>query len=284
MLLPVLLYYVVFHYGPMYGAIIAFKDFSPFLGFLKSPWAGLKHFEAFFHSIYFWRLIRNTISINLLDILFHFPAPIILALLLNEVSNRFFKRAVQTITYMPHFISVVVVAGLIINFCQSNGLFNALLGLAGLKKQTFLTNPWFFQPIYVASSIWQHIGWGSIIYLAALTSVDLQLYEQATVDGAGRFKQLRHITLPGIAPTIIIMLILRCGKMMTVGFEKVLLLYNPMVYERADVISTFVYRQGLLNQDYSFASAVGLFNSALNFLLIVMVNQISRKVSDTSLW
>ena len=284
MLLPVLLYYIVFHYGPMYGALIAFKDFKIFLGFAKSPWVGFKHFETFLNSYYFWRLFRNTISINLLDLVFHFPAPIILALLMNELTGRRFKRIVQSISYMPHFISVVVVAGLILNFCQSDGVLNAILGLVGIKAQPFLTDPKYFQPVYVASSIWQGIGWGSIIYLASLMSVDPQLYEQATVDGAGRFRQLIHITLPGIAPTIIIMLILRLGRMMSVGFEKVLLLYNPMVYETADVISTFVYRQGLLLQDFSYASAVFLFNSVINFALVVLANQISRKVSETSLW
>lgn len=284
MLLPVLLYYAVFHYGPMYGALIAFKDFNPFTGFVKSPWVGFKHFGTFFNSYYFWRLFRNTISINLLDLIFHFPAPVVLAILLNELTGRRFKRIVQSITYMPHFVSTVVVAGLIINFCQSGGLLNAIIGLAGIKAQPFLTNPKYFQPVFVASSIWQEIGWGSIIYLASLMSVDPQLYEQATVDGAGRFRQLIHITLPGIAPTIIIMLILRLGRMMSVGFEKVLLLYNPMIYETADVISTFVYRQGLLLQEFSYASAVFLFNSIINFALIVMANQISRKVSETSLW
>ena len=200
MLVPVLLYYLIFHYGPMYGASIAFKDFKPFLGFLKSPWVGFKHFKALFESYYFWRIVRNTITINLLDIVLHFPAPIILALLLNEVTNRFFKRTVQTISYMPHFVSVVVVAGLLINFCQTSGLFNAYLNLLGFKSHAFLTDPKYFQLIYVGSSIWQQVGWGSIIYLASLTGVDPQLYEQATVDGANRFKQMRHITLPGIAP------------------------------------------------------------------------------------
>ena len=285
MLLPVLVYYTVFHYGPMYGAMIAFKDFRPFLGFAEKPLGRFQTLSDVLQSYYFWRLVRNTISINILDIVFHFPAPIILALLLNEVTNRFFKRTVQSISYMPHFISVVVVAGLILNFCQSRRPIQRHSWLCSASRRArFSPTPSISSRSTSPPSIWQQVGWGSIIYLASLTSVDPQLYEQATVDGAGRFRQMLHITLPGIAPTIIIMVILRFGRMMSVGFEKVLLLYNPMIYETADVISTFVYRQGLLNQEFSYAAAVGLFNSAINFALVVTVNQISRKVSETSLW
>ena len=262
MLLPIVAYYLIFHYGPMYGAIIAFKQFSPTSGIFGSPWVGFLHFTDFFHSYYFWRLIRNTLMINVLDLIFGFPAPIIFALLLNEISKSYFKRPIQTITYMPHFISTVVVVGLIIDFCTTRGLFNSLIALIGISPQQYLMNPKFFQPLYVASGIWQSIGWGSIIYLAALSGIDPQLYEQARVDGAGRFKQAIHVTLPGMIPTIVVLLILRFGRMMSVGFEKVMLLYNPSIYETADVINTFVYRKGLLDMGYSFAAAVGLFNSA----------------------
>lgn len=284
MLLPSVVYYLIFHYGPMYGAVIAFKQFSPFSGIFGSPWVGFQHFKDFYHSYYFWRLIRNTLSINLLDVIFGFPAPIILALLLNEVRNQVFKRTVQTITYMPHFVSLVVVVGLIIDFCSSRGLLNMIVTFFGARPIPFMTTPGLFQPLYVASGIWQHIGWGTIIYLAALSGIDPQLYEQAEVDGAGRFRKLLHITLPGLAPTIVILLILRCGRMMTVGFEKIMLMYNPSVYETADVISTFVYRKGLLDMSFSYAAAVGLFNSAISFTLLVIVNWISRRLNETSLW
>lgn len=284
MLVPIVAYYLIFHYGPMYGAIIAFKQFSPTSGIFGSPWVGFLHFTDFFHSYYFWRLIRNTLMINVLDLVFGFPAPIILALLLNEITRSYFKRTIQAITYMPHFISIVVVAGLIIDFCTTRGLFNAIITSLGGKPQQFLMTPGFFQPLYVASGIWQSVGWGSIIYLAALSSIDQQLYEQAKVDGAGRFRQVIHITLPGMIPTIVVLLILRFGRMMSVGFEKVMLLYNPSIYETADVISTFVYRKGLLDMGYSFASAVGLFNSAIGLLLLVSVNWLSRRVSESNLW
>ena len=284
MLLPVLAYYAIFHYGPIYGAIIAFKDYSPFVGITASPWVGFRHFIDFFNSYYFWRVVRNTILINLLDLILHFPAPVILALLLNEVRNQFYKRTVQTATYMPHFISVVVVAGMVIQFSISGGLFNELLKLVGLKPQAWLNVLLWYPFLYVGSSIWQQVGWGSIIFLAALSNIDPQLYESAVVDGAGRFKQMLHITLPGIAPTFIIVLILRMGRMMSVGLEKTILLANPQIYEIADIIQFYVYRRGLLEMNFSHGAAVGLFNSVINFSLLYMTNQISRRVSETSLW
>lgn len=284
MLAPVMLYYAVFHYGPIYGAIIAFKDYSPFVGITGSPWVGFQHFLDFFHSYHFWRVIRNTVLINLLDILLHFPAPIILALLLNEVRNQFFKRTVQTVTYMPHFVSLVVMVGMIIQFSVSGGLFNELLKLVGLKPQAWLNVPVWYPFLYVGSSIWQHVGWGSIIFLAALSGIDPQLYESAKVDGAGRFKQMLHITLPGITPTFIIVLILRLGRMMSVGYEKTILLANPQILEIADVIQYHVYRRGLLESNFSYGAAVGLFNSLINFSLLLIANRVSRKLSETSLW
>lgn len=284
MLLPVLLYYVIFHYGPMYGAIIAFKDFSPRLGILGSDWAGFEHFETFFTGAYFWRTIKNTIMISLYELIFGFPAPIILALLLNEVKNSIFKRTVQTVTYMPHFISLVVICGIVKDFTSSEGIINDILAWFGAERATFLLDPELFRPIYVTSGIWQHIGWGTIIYLAALTGIDPEQYEAARMDGAGRWKQMLHVTIPGIMPTIIILLILEMGRMMNVGFEKIVLLYNPSTYETADVVSSYVYRVGLQDFNYSFSSAVGLFNSAVNFTLLVFSNWLSRKFNDTSLW
>jgi putative aldouronate transport system permease protein len=284
MVLPVIAYYVIFHYGPMYGVIIAFKDYAVTEGILASDWVGLKHFYAFFESYYAWRLIRNTILINVLALVWAFPAPIILALLLNEVRNRTFKKLVQTFTYMPHFISLVVIVSIITLFSRSDGLFNDVVALFGGRRTNLLMRPELFRTIFISSGIWQNVGFGSIIYLAALSNIDPELYQAAQIDGAGRLRQTFHITLPGIAPTIIILLILRLGNMLTVGFEKIILLYNPMTYETADVIASFIYRKGLVYADYSYGAAVGLLNAVVNFMLLVTANSISRRVSETSLW
>ncbi|CAM4296704.1 ABC transporter permease subunit [Paenibacillus phoenicis] len=284
MMIPVIAYYVIFHYGPMYGAIIAFKDFSPVKGILGSDWVGLKHFEEFFGSYYFLRVLKNTVLISLYTLIFEFPAPIILALLINEVRRRRFKRVVQTITYMPYFISLVVICGIITDFTNADGLINRLFMLLGYDGQAMLQKPELFRPIYVLSEIWQRIGWESIIYIAALMSIDLEQYEAARIDGASRLKQMFYITLPGLVPVITIMFILRIGNLLNVGFEKIILLYNPITYETADVISTFVYRKGLLEFGWSYSSAVGLFNSVINLALLISANYISRKVNENSLW
>lgn len=284
MMVPVLAYYVTFHYAPMYGALIAFKDYTPMKGVMGSDWAGFKHFEAFFGSYYFWRILKNTLLISLYSLLFEFPAPILLALLINEVRHRMFKRVVQTITYMPYFISLVVICGIITDFTNAGGLINQLFVWFGYDGQAMLQKPGLFRPIYVLSEIWQRIGWESIIYIAALMSIDQEQYEAARMDGAGRLKQMFYITLPGILPTIAIMLILRLGNLLNVGFEKIILLYNPVTYETADVISSFVYRKGLLEFGWSYSSAVGLFNSVVNLLLLITANYISRKASKSSLW
>ncbi|WP_246469521.1 ABC transporter permease [Cohnella nanjingensis] len=285
MLLPVIVYYVVFLYLPMYGLQIAFKDFSPAKGVWGSPWVGFDHFVSFYDSYYFWRLIRNTVLISFYELIFGFPAPILLALLLNEIRVRIFRNVVQSITYLPHFISIVVVSGMMIDFLSSDGMINQLTGLLGLPSVSFLISPEWFRTIYVSSGIWQGVGWGSIIFLAAISGIDPSLYEAAKSDGAGRFRQIWHITLPGILPTIMIMLILRFGTLMAGGsMEKILLLYNSTTYETADVISTFVYRRGLLQMDYGFSAAIGLFNNVMNFLLLVAANRFSRKINNTSLW
>ncbi|MDR6879296.1 ABC transporter permease [Paenibacillus sp. GCM10023248] len=284
MLVPIILFFGLFHYVPMYGALIAFKDFSPRLGILGSPWAGFEHFKTFFEGIYFWRTLKNTILISLYDLIFGFPAPIILALLLNEVKKTVFKRSIQTITYMPHFVSLVVVCGMIKEFTGSSGLVNDLIAFLGGERLSLLLEAQFFRTIYVSSGVWQHIGWGTIIYLAALAGIDTEQYEAAKIDGAGRWKQMFHITLPGIMPTIVILLILEMGRMLNVGTEKIILLYNPTIYDTADVISSYVYRMGLQEFNYSFSSAVGLFNSAINFTLVIGSNWLSRKLNDTSLW
>lgn len=284
MAIPVILYYFIFQYGPMYGAIIAFKEYNPRQGILGSPWVGLKNFYDFFSSVYFGRLLSNTLLISFYDLIFGFPAPIILALMLNEVRKNSFKRIVQTVTYMPHFISIMVVCGIVVDFTAKNGIINDFLSTMGFARVSLLLKPEMFRPIYVSSNIWQQVGWGSIVYLAALTSVDQELYEAARIDGAGRWKQTIHITLPGIMQTIVVMLILRIGAMMNVGFEKIILLYNPLTYQTGDVISSFVYRQGILQANYSYSTAIGLFNSLINFLLVVFFNKISKKISGSGLW
>ena len=284
MAIPVIAYYIIFHYKPMYGAVIAFKEFSPIKGILGSPWVGLKHFYDFFNDYYFDRIVTNTIVISFSSLIFGFPAPIILALLMNELKNRIFTRTVQTITYMPHFISLVVICGLIRSFTADDGIITYVFGLFGGEKVSMLNKSELFVPIYVISGIWQGVGWGSIIYLSALQSIDVQLYEAATIDGAGYLRRAWHITLPGIMPTIVIMLILRMGHLMSVGYEKIILLYNPAIYETSDVISSYVYRKGLLEFNWSYSSAVGLFNSVINFLMLTAANKISKKVNETSLW
>ena len=283
-ILPVIAYYFIFCYKPMYGAIIAFKDYSPALGIMESPWVGFKHFLAFFDSFYFWRILKNTIVMSLASLIFGFPAPILLALLINEVTNRHYKKFVQTVSYIPHFISLVVVCSMIKEFTMDSGIINDFLSLFGFDRVTMLNEKQYFVPIYVISNIWQQIGWDSIIYLAALTGVSKELYEAAEIDGAGKLKQVFYVTLPGILPTIITMLLLKIGNILNVGYEKVILLYNEATYETADVISSYVYRKGLQEFDWSFSTAVGLFNSVINFTLLIISNKISKKVSETSLW
>ena len=284
LVLPVIAFYIIFCYKPMYGAIIAFKDFSPKLGIMGSPWVGSEHFRTFFASSDFFRILRNTVEISLASIVFGFPAPIILALLINELQHKWFAKSVQTITYLPHFISLVVVCGMLRNFVSDKGIVTQLLAMFGTEPTNLLNNADYFLPIYVISGIWQEIGWGSIIYLAALTGVDQELYEAAGIDGAGRLRQTWAITIPIILPTIVTMMILRLGSVMNVGFEKIILLYNPMTYEKADVISSYVYRVGMVNRDYGFSTAVGLFNSVINFAFVIGANFISKKLNSTSLW
>ncbi|TDF99871.1 sugar ABC transporter permease [Paenibacillus piri] len=283
MLLP-MAYFVIFKYGPLFGLLIAFKDYNVFQGIWNSDWAGVKYFRQFLTDPYFWKLVRNTVLMNLYLIIFFFPAPVILALLLNEMKNKLFQKFVQTVSYLPHFLSTVVICGMIVNFLTNEGLVNRVLAGLGYEPIPFLMQPDWFRTIYVSSEIWQGVGWGAIIYLAALTTIDPQLYEAATMDGANRWKQMLHVTLPGIAPVITIMFLLNLGNIMSIGFEKILLLYTGPTYETADVISTFVYRRGLVGSDFSFATAVELFQSVIVLLFVGSANWISRKVSQTSLW
>lgn len=285
MIIPVIAFYAVFMYGPMLGIIIAFKDYAPSMGILRSPWVGLKHFESFFTDIYFMRLLKNTVLISLMDMVINFPGPIILALLFNEVQNKVFKKTIQTVSYFPHFISAVVLCGMIRSFLLTDGMITNILHImTGMEKTALLQESKYFRFIYVLSSTWQNIGWDSIIYLAAIGGIDPQLYEACRIDGGGKFRCIRHITIPGLAPTIIVLLILRIGSILSVGYEKIILLYNPATYETADVISSYVYRKGLQEFNWSYSTAVGLFNSVINFAFLIISNTISRKVNGTSLW
>lgn len=284
MIVPVLAFYIIFMYVPMYGAIIAFKDYSPAMGVAGSPWVGLKHFVNFWNGIYFTRLLRNTLLISVYGLLFGFTIPILFALLLNELRSEKYKRLIQTVSYFPHFISLVVICGLVKTFTLTDGIINDLIVLLGGERSSLLQRPELFRAIYTVSGLWQNIGWDSIIYLAALAGIDTQLYEACEVDGGRKLAKMLHITIPGILPTIVIMFILRIGQLLNVGYEKIILLYNPFTYETADIISSFVYRKGLLELNYSFSTAIGLFNSVINFILLLSVNALSRKVGDTSLW
>ena len=268
----------------MYGAQIAFKEYVPALGIHKSPWVGFTHFQSFFSSRYFSRILGNTLIISFLSLAFVFPAPIIFALLLNEIRKKTVKRFVQTVSYLPHFVSIMVVAGMIINFTARGGFINDLVELFGGERLNWLQLPGAFRPIYIISEVWQTIGWTSIIYIAALTSVDQERYEAAEVDGAGRLQKMWYISLPSIMPTITTMLILRIGNIMNVGFEKIFLLYNDATRETADVISTFVYRRGLMDFAFSFSSAVGLFNSVISLILLFSANYLSRKMTESSIF
>ncbi len=284
MLLPIVVYYMLFHYGPMYGLQIAFKDFIPVKGFTGSPWVGFKYFEDFFGSVFFWRILKNTVLLSFYSLLFFFPSGILFALLLNELRSNRLRRSVQTISYMPHFISLVVVVGFMFDFLSRDGLINDIIVFFGGEAISFMRAQEWFRSIYIGSEIWQNIGWSSIIYLAAISNVNPTLYEAARMDGANRWKQMRHVTLPGIMPTVTIMLILFIGKFMTVGFEKIILMYNPVIYETADVIQTYVYRKGILEANFSYSAAVGLFNAVLSFTLLILANVIAKRAGETKLW
>lgn len=285
LVLPAFIYFVVFCYLPMAGNIMAFEDFKIGGSIFASKWVGLRWFHEFFTGPYFGRNITNTLILSFSLLIFSFPAPILFALMLNEVKSKAYKSIIQTVSYMPYFVSMVVVVGIISNVLSVNdGVVNVFIKKLGMEPIDFMSSSEWFRPIYIISDIWQTCGWASIIYLACLSSIDPQLYEAAYIDGAGRWQQMLHVTLPGMAPTIIMMLIIRVGGLMSVGFEKIVLMYSPIIYDVSDVIQTYVYRRGLIDMQYSFASAVGLFNSVVNLILIMTVNHISKKVSEVSLW
>lgn len=283
--LPALAYFVIFQYIPMYGVQIAFKDFMATRGILGSPWVGFEHFERFFDSFQFWTLIQNTLGLSLYGLALGFPIPIILALLLNQLSHQRFKRFVQTVTYAPHFVSTVVIVGMLTIFLSPRtGLINHLIVGLGGDPVFFLGSAEWFKTLHVLSGVWQGAGWGAIIYLAALAGVDPGLHEAAIIDGANKMQRIRYIDIPSILPTIIIVLILQLGSIMTVGFEKTFLMQNSLNLDSSEVISTYVYKTGLLGSQYSFSAAVGLFDSVVNFILLVTVNRIAKKLTETSLW
>jgi putative aldouronate transport system permease protein len=287
LVLPGVLYYLIFHYLPIYGLVIAFKDYNGMggvAGIFSSKWVGFQHFNSFFNSSYFWRLLINTLLISFYRLLFEFPAPIILALLMNEVSSTRFKRIVQTVSYLPHFLSWVVIAGLVTMLLSSDGLFNQFLSFAGVEPINFLSDTQYFRSVLVVSSIWQSIGWGTIVYLAAMVSVPSDLYEAAVMEGANRWQRAIHITLPAIQFVIIILFILRLGKIIDENFEQIINLYNPAVYNVADVFDTFVYRRGIVNGDFSYSAAVGLFKSVASFILVMVANKIVKMMGKEGIW
>ncbi|WP_165444063.1 ABC transporter permease [Lachnoclostridium sp. Marseille-P6806] len=279
-----ILYFIIFKYGAIGWLGIAFKNFNAHAGFWKSKWVGLKYFKMFLKDPYFYSILKNTVLISLWCLVFYFPVPIILALLINEVKNYMAKKLVQTITYLPYFISTVVVCSLVVNIFATDGLINEAVVFFGGEAKTYMSDPSWFRPIYVITEIWQHAGWGSIIYLAALSGVDQQLYEAASIDGATRWQQVLHVSLPGIASIISIQFLLMVGRMLTVGYEKILLLYTGSTYSTADVISTYVYRRGLINANYSYGAAISIFQAMLSLILIFAANKAADKIGAASLW
>lgn len=282
---PCFLYFVVFRYLPMYGIIISFKNYNVFRGFWESDWVGLKYYRMFFENPDSWKIIRNTILLGVYKLFWEFPAPIIFALVLNEVHSMPFKKTVQTISYLPHFISTVVIAGMLLEFLSPRGgMINNIIKSLGGQPIAFMTEPGMFRTIYIASDIWQGLGWGAILYMAALAGINPELYEAAIMDGANKLKQIMHITIPGIAPTIITIFILNTGKVLEIGFEKVFLLQNPAIYETSDVISTYVYRVGIQKGNFSYATAIGLSVSFVSMIFLSITNYLSKRFSETSIW
>lgn len=284
MLVPVIVYLLIFCYAPMYGVVIAFKDFKPRLGIMGSEWVGLKYFKEFVGSVFFGRTLKNTLMLSGLNLLFGFCAPIVFAILLNEVRNLRFKKMVQTVTYLPHFITTVIIASLILIFTDSDGFITQIVNSITGHEGSLIGDKHMFRPIYVVSDIWQSFGWGSIVYLAAIMGINPELYEAARIDGANKFKQIIHVTIPGMLPIIVIMFIMAVGGLMNVGWEKAFLLQSPVTYDTSDIISTFVYRKGFEDMNYSYSAAVGLFNSMINLILLIGANKMSRRVNGSGLW
>nr|WP_258525479.1 ABC transporter permease subunit [Paenibacillus sp. YN15] len=284
-MVPGILYFIIYKYLPMAGIVIAFQDYGVFSGIRGSEWVGLAHFKAMFTDSEFYEIFRNTLVISLYKLIWGFPGPIILAIMLNEIKNMFFKRSVQTLIYLPHFLSWVIIGGVLVNLLSpTTGMVNELLQWLGFKPIFFLADPNWFRSILVISDLWKEVGWGAIIYLAAIAGIDPQLYEAAIMDGAGKWKQITHITLPSLLSTIVIMLLLRLGSILDVGFEQIFVLYSPLVYDVADVIQTYVYRMGITQAEFSFTTAVGLFESVIGLILVVSANKAVKKIGQEGIW
>lgn len=284
MVLPAVIGFFLFQYKPLYGIVIAFKDYDIVTGFAESPWVGMKHYISFFNDPYAVRVIRNTLILGFYNLVFGFWPPILLALLLNEMTSSRWKRIFQSISYLPHFIATVVVVGMLVQLLDSDGPVNLMLTSLGQEPIAFFNRDSYFRSLYVGSGVWQSIGWGSILYMAALAGVDPELYEASYIDGAGRFRRMWHISIPGMMPTISILFILSASDMINIGFEKVYLMLNPALYEAGDVIQTYVYRRGIVDRNFSFATAVGLLNSVVSFLILYLANRMTRRVNGQSLW
>lgn len=285
MFAPCFIFYILFHYLPMLGIVISFKNYNMYKGIAASDWVGLKYFRLFLNSPDFLPVMRNTLVLGLCKVIFEMPLPIVLAISLNELRSRLFKRFVQTVSYLPHFISNVVVASMVLLFLSpSTGELNRLLGMIGIGPINFMSMPEMFRPVYIASEIWQHTGWATIIYLAALTAIDPFLYEAADIDGANRWQKIKHVTIPGILPVIVIIMILNVGNVLEIGFEKVFLLYNPATYSTADIVQTYVYRAAFNGGNYSYAAAIGVFLGVISCLFLLATNRVARKYGGTSLW
>jgi putative aldouronate transport system permease protein len=285
MILPGLVFFIIFKYAPMFGITIAFKEYIPWIGFSESSWVGLYHFEKFFSSFYFLKVLFNTLIISLYKIIFVFPIPILFAVLLNELKSDFFKRITQSISYLPHFLSMVIVAGIVYTlFSTTDGVVNQIINAVGGEKINFLKNPKYFRTIIVGIDLWTQLGWNSIIYIAAISNINPELYNVAVMDGANKLQRIVYVTIPSIAETVLVMFILRLGYILSAGFEPIFLLYSPIVYEVADIIDTYVYREGIINSSFSFATAVGLFKSVVGLCLIVATNYVSKKKGYNAIW
>ncbi|RYI28701.1 sugar ABC transporter permease [Bacillus infantis] len=285
LMVPGILFFIIYKYVPMWGIVIAFQDYSIFTGVLESKWVGFKHFERMFEAEEFYRIFKNTLLISLYKLFWGFPAPIIVALMLNELRNMMYKRTIQTVIYMPHFLSWVIVGGIMMNLLgPSTGIVNSFVEFLGFEPIYFLADDSWFRSVLVASDLWKSVGWGTILYLAALAGIDPQLYEAATVDGANKWQQTWHITLPSLLPTIVILLILQMGNILEVGFEQVFILLNPLVYNVGDVFETYVYRVGVTQGQFSYTTAVGLFKSVIALILVVAANRFAKKLGQNGLW
>ncbi len=284
MITPGFLVVLIFNYFPMYGILMAFENYKTSKGVLGSEWVGLKHFEEFFNNPMAFRVVKNTLILGIYSLLWSFPAPIILALLFNEIRSQRFKKIVQTVSYFPYFISTVIVAGMLLEFCSREGLFNQIRAALGRQPIMFLLDPRYFRTIFIGSGLWQGVGYGTILYLAAISHIDPSLYDVASIDGANRFQKIRHITLPSLRPTMTILLIFAVGGILGSDFQKIMLLYTPQTYSVADVIGTYTYREGIVGARFEYTTAIGLFNSLVSFVLLAIANLISRKTSETSLW